>query len=288
MAYSADEIHLESSCIATVKSTTRITPESTDEVRQLILQIDEPSFRYAAGQSIGVLVPGPHAFGEEFHHRRYSIANPVQGGNSQTIELELLVRRCFYLDEISGEQYPGIASNYLCDANVGDKIKITGPYKSPFKIPADTSNNLLMIGTGTGIAPFRAFVRQIYDQHHSWQGDVRLFYGDHGGMNLLYMNDEQKDLTQFYDDKSFKAFSVLTDRPLSGAEEGLQQSLQEHIDECVRLMRDPNTYVFLAGLEKAADVLDKLMTEAFGTTEAWEKMKSDLVEQDRWAELLYH
>ncbi|MBW9274565.1 MAG: hypothetical protein K1563_12830, partial [Candidatus Thiodiazotropha sp. (ex. Lucinisca nassula)] len=76
MSDSADEIHLESSCVATLKSTTRITPETTDEVRQLVLKIDEPSFRYTAGQSIGVLVPGPHQFGNEFHHRRYSIANP--------------------------------------------------------------------------------------------------------------------------------------------------------------------------------------------------------------------
>jgi ferredoxin--NADP+ reductase len=288
MTYSADEVHFESSCIATVKSTTRITPDSTDEVRQLILQIDEPSFRYATGQSIGVLVPGPHAFGAEFHHRRYSIANPVEPGNKPNIELELLVKRCFYLDEISGEQYPGIASNFLCNAKVGDKIKITGPYKSPFKIPTDTSSNLLMIGTGTGVAPFRAFVRQIYDQHSSWQGDVRLFYGDRGGMNLLYMNDEQKDLTQYYDYKSFKAFSVLTERPLSGAEEGLQQSLRNHIDECVRLMNEPNTFVFLAGLEKAAVVLDNLMIEAFGSKEEWEKVKSNLIERDRWAELLYH
>ncbi|MES9816402.1 MAG: FAD-binding oxidoreductase [Candidatus Thiodiazotropha sp.] len=288
MSDSADEIHLESSCVATLKSTTRITPETTDEVRQLVLKIDEPSFRYTAGQSIGVLVPGPHQFGNEFHHRRYSIANPVESGNSQSIELELLVRRCFYLDEISGEQYPGIASNYLCDARVGDKIKITGPYRSPFKIPADTSSNLLMIGTGTGIAPFRAFVRQIYAQHGGWQGDVRLFYGDRGGMNLLYMNDPQKDLTQFYDEQSFKAFSVLTDRPLSGAEEGLQDSLKNNVEECVRLLREPNTYLYLAGQDKAARVFDKVMVDAFGSEEAWNKEKSALVEQERWAELLYH
>ncbi|MEW8025584.1 MAG: FAD-binding oxidoreductase [Candidatus Thiodiazotropha sp.] len=288
MSDSADEIHLESSCVATLKSTTRITPETTDEVRQLVLKIDEPSFRYTAGQSIGVLVPGPHQFGNEFHHRRYSIANPVESGNSQSIELELLVRRCFYLDEISGEQYPGIASNYLCDARVGDKIKITGPYRSPFKIPADTSSNLLMIGTGTGIAPFRAFVRQIYAQHGGWQGDVRLFYGDRGGMNLLYMNDPQKDLTQFYDEQSFKAFSVLTDRPLSGAEEGLQDSLKNNVEECVRLLREPNTYLYLAGQDKAARVFDKVMVDAFGSEEVWNKEKSALVEQERWAELLYH
>ncbi|MES9813558.1 MAG: FAD-binding oxidoreductase [Candidatus Thiodiazotropha sp.] len=288
MSDSADEIHFESSCVATLKSTTRITPETTDEVRQLVLKIDEPSFRYTAGQSIGVLVPGPHQFGNEFHHRRYSIANPVESGNSQSIELELLVRRCFYLDEISGEQYPGIASNYLCDARVGDKIKITGPYRSPFKIPAVTSSNLLMIGTGTGIAPFRAFVRQIYAQHGGWQGDVRLFYGDRGGMNLLYMNDPQKDLTQFYDEQSFKAFSVLTDRPLSGAEEGLQDSLKNNVEECVRLLREPNTYLYLAGQDKAAQVFDKVMVDAFGSEEVWNKEKSALVEQERWAELLYH
>ncbi|MEW8658588.1 MAG: FAD-binding oxidoreductase [Candidatus Thiodiazotropha endolucinida] len=288
MSDSADEIYLESSCVATLKSTTRITPETTDEVRQLVLKIDEPSFRYTAGQSIGVLVPGPHQFGNEFHHRRYSIANPVESDNSQSIELELLVRRCFYLDEISGEQYPGIASNYLCDAQVGDKIKITGPYRSPFKIPTDTSSNLLMIGTGTGVAPFRAFVRQIYAQHGNWQGDVRLFYGDRGGMNLLYMNDQQKDLTQFYDAQSFKAFSVLTDRPLSGAEEGLQDSLKNNVEECVRLLREPNTYLYLAGQEKAAQVFDKVMVDAFGSEEAWNKEKSTLVEQERWAELLYH
>ncbi|MEW8505311.1 MAG: FAD-binding oxidoreductase [Candidatus Thiodiazotropha sp.] len=287
MSDSDNEILLDSSCVARVKATTRITSESTDEVRQLVLEVDEPAFRYATGQSIGVLVPGPHQFGNEFHHRRYSIANPVQSGSGQNIELELLVRRCFYLDEISGEQYPGIASNYLCDAKVGDKIKITGPYKSPFKIPADTSSNLLMIGTGTGIAPFRAFVRQIYDQHGGWQGDVRLFYGDRGGMNLLYMNDEQKDLTQYYDDKTFKAFSVLTERPLSGAEEGLQDSLKGHVEECVRLINDPNTFVYVAGQEKAAEVFDKVMTEAFASDTVWNERKATLTEQHRWAELLY-
>ena len=45
------------------------------------------------------------------------------------------MRRCFYIDDISGEKYPGIASNFLCDAEAGGRITITGPYRSPFKIP---------------------------------------------------------------------------------------------------------------------------------------------------------
>ena len=70
--------------------------------------------------------------------------------------------------------------------------------------------------------------------------------------------------------------------------QGLQESLKGHIDECARLIRDPNTYVFLAGQDKAAEVLDKVMAETFGSADAWDKVKSDLVESGRWAELLYH
>ncbi|MCU7843403.1 MAG: oxidoreductase [Candidatus Thiodiazotropha sp. (ex Monitilora ramsayi)] len=288
MAEINEEINAENACDAIVKSSIRITPDSTDEVRQLVLQIDDPAFRYAAGQSIGVLVPGPHEFGNEFHHRRYSIANPAQTGNAEAAELEILVKRCFYIDEISGERYPGIASNYLCDAKPGDKIRITGPFRSPFKVPADNTCNLLMIGTGTGVAPFRAFTQQIYDQHGSWKGDVRLFYGDQGGMNLLYLNDKQDDLGHYYDDASFKAFSALIDKPLRDAADGLQESLSAHTDECLRLLRDPKTYVFLAGQEKAAAVFAKVMAEAFGSEDEWKELKKQLVNEDRWAELLYH
>jgi ferredoxin--NADP+ reductase len=236
----------ESSCEAIVESSVRITPESSDEVRQLVLRIDEPSFRYGMGQSIGVLVPGPHAFGNPVHHRRYSIANPVQTGNEESITLEILVRRCFYIDEISGERYPGIASNYLCDARPGSRIRITGPYRSPFRIPANDDANLLMIGTGTGVAPFRAFVRQIYEGHGGWKGRVRIFYGDRGGMNLLYLNDRQSDLDQYYDDATFKAFSGLV------------------------------------------DIFDQMMEQHFPSEDEWREMKRVMVQEGRWAELLYH
>jgi ferredoxin--NADP+ reductase len=257
-------------------------------VRRLVLQIDDPAFRYAAGQSIGVLVPGPHEFGSDVHHRRYSIANPTQSGNPQSVELELLVRRCFYVDEVSGERYPGVASNYLCDAKPGERLRITGPYLSPFKIPGDSQSNLLMVGTGTGIAPFRAFIQQIYDQHGGWQGDVRLFYGDQGGMNLLYLNEEQGDIGQYYDTATFKAYSALIERPLADEADGLEASLTAHVEECRRLLLDPKTYLFMAGQEKAAAAFDKVMCEAFGGEVAWREQKQRLVQEDRWAELLYH
>ena len=60
---------------ARVLKTTRITPVTTDEVRDIVLEVERPDFRYEVGQSIGVLVPGPHAFGNPYHFRLYTVAD---------------------------------------------------------------------------------------------------------------------------------------------------------------------------------------------------------------------
>ena len=138
------------------------------------------------------------------------------------------------------------------------------------------------------VAPFRAFIQLIYDKHLGWKGEVRLYYGDRGGMNLLYLNDRQRDLGQYYDDATFKAFSALIDRPLAGEADKLEETLSAHIDECRRLLRNNHTYVFLAGQEKAAATFDKVMSEAFGGEDEWQELKRKLMSEERWAELLYH
>jgi ferredoxin--NADP+ reductase len=230
---------------AVLEESKRITPETTAEVRHLVLRVLDPAFQFVEGQSIGVVVPGPHPFGNPYHLRRYSIANarnlpefirrlqgPQEGRHSsianardlpevEGVRLDLLVRRCFYIDEVSGERYPGIASNFLCDARPGARITISGPYLSPFKVPLDSTANLLMIGTGTGIAPFRAFAQLIYERRGGWQGQVRLFYGGRTGLDLMYANDEQSDLANYYDEKSFKAFKALAQRPLMSSSQAI-------------------------------------------------------------------
>ena len=275
-------------CKAVIVESKRITPRETDEVRHIVIRVDDPSFRYLEGQSIGVLIPGPHAFGNKTHHRRYSIANSRRIGDDQGIELDLLVRRCFYIDEISGEQYPGVASNFLCDAGPGDEITITGPYRSPFAIPTDTSSNLVMIGTGTGIAPFRAFIQQIYQRHGSWKGKIRLFYGAKTGMDMLYMNDINDDLSNYYDKDTFEAFQAVSKRALSDANDALEQSLEANSAEAWSLIQDPATYVLVAGLGNIAQKLDKVMSKAAGSDDAWLKTKQHMIDAGRWSELIYH
>ena len=263
---------------AVVQSSRRVTAETTDEVRQIILRIDEPAFYFLEGQNIGVLVPGPHEFGNKTHHRYYTIANARALDHG--VELELLVRRCFYIDEVSGEQYPGVASNHLCDAREGDRITLTGPYRSPFRIPADPTSNLLMLGTGTGVAPFRAFLRRIYEEQKGWKGKVRLYYGARTGTEMLYMNDLNSDLANYSDEKTFKAIQALRPNILGDEADALGGGVEANDADVWKLVQDEKTCVYLAGMKKIADALDQAMAKAAGSAEAWQAVKQRLV-QDR-------
>ena len=273
---------------AIIQSSQRITPESTDEIRLIVLRINSPAFYFLEGQNIGVLTPGPHPFGNKTHHRYYTIANANKSADGEGVELELLVRRCFYIDEVSGEQYPGEASNYLCNAQVGDKISLTGPHRSPFRIPADKSSNLLMLGTGTGIAPFRAFLRRVYQEQGQWDGKVRLFYGARTGAEMLYMNDINQDLTNYYDQATFKAIQSLSQGVLKDEGDALHNGVEANASEIWSLLQEPKTHVYLSGIKKIAAAFDASMAKMAGSEVKWQVFKQALIEDKRWSELTYH
>ncbi|MFA5082946.1 MAG: FAD-binding oxidoreductase [Hydrogenophilaceae bacterium] len=270
---------------ASLVSSTRLTPDDSAEVRQIVLRVNEPVFYFPEGQSIGVSVPGPHPFGNKTHHRYYTLA--AVRGHDAWAELEILVRRCFYIDEVSGEEYPGIASNYLCDAKPGDAITLTGPYRSPFIIPADKTCNLLMLGVGTGIAPYRAFLRRIYEMEGDWQGQVRLYYGARTGVDMLYMNDLNNDLANYYDQATFQAIQSVGRGFFGDEGDALKQGVEAHDQAIWQLIQDPKTHVYLAGMAKVAAAFEAAMVGVAGSPEAWQAARQRLVDEGRWAELTY-
>lgn len=273
---------------ATVVANDRITPSDSEaEVRHLVLQVGPDDFDVVEGQSIGVLVPGPHEFGNKYHLRLYSVASPRRGENGKADTISICVRRCFYIDDISGERYPGKASHYLCDASPGDRIQMTGPYGAHFLVPADEKANLLMVGVGTGIAPFRAFVRHIYEERGGWKGKVRLFYGATTGMESLYGNELKKDLSLYYDEESFKAFEAVSPRPAFNAPPALDRALVDDAEEVWGMILEPNTYVYVGGLVEASRNFEKAMIVIAGSEDTWAKKREELVAQKRYAELLY-
>lgn len=272
---------------AHIVSNERLTPKDTDEVRHLVLSIPDATFNFVEGQSIGVLAPPSGDFGNEHHFRLYSIASSREGEDGNLAEISLCVRRCYYIDEISGERHPGIASNYLCDRKPGDEVLISGPYGRQFQAPKDNTCNLLMIGVGTGIAPFRAFMKHIYEERKEWKGKVRLFYGARTGMDLLYMNDIKNDLSLYYDKETFQAFEALSSRPHMDEEPDIERRLMDNAIEVWDLVRDPKTYVYVAGLSSLEKSLDRIMIALAGSEEEWQGLKQKLIKERRWATLFY-
>lgn len=282
-----EEYDITSPFTATLAVSDRITPaDSKIEIRHLEFDVEGAPLSFVEGQSVAVLIPGPHEFGNKTHMRLYSIAN-ARKDTSGSSRIELCVRRCFAIDEFSGEQSKGVASNYLCDLAPGDKVQMSGPYGSAFVVPGDPTSNLLMVGVGTGIAPFRAFVKHIYETVGGWKGKVRLFFGAQTGMELIYMNKERDDFALYYDQETFRAFQALSPRPFVDESIALDKTIEENAEEVWGLLQDPKTYVFIGGLEKASGLFDKAMAKIAGSPLQWEQKKNELKGAKRWFELLY-
>ena len=283
-----EDYDVEQRHTATVKETRRITPAGTEEdIRALLLEIDARDFHFDVGQSIGVVVPGPHEFGHDEHFRLYTVANTLESSNGDGTRIEICVKRCAYIDEFSGERHQGIASNYLCDRQAGDTITITGPYGLPFALPEDKDADMLMIGLGTGIAPFRAFVRHIYESLGGWEGRVRLFYGARSGLEMAYMNDEQNDFVNYYDEKTFKAFTAVSPRPHMDDPVPLDEALEQNQKEVWEMILKADTHVYVAGLEHMLPQLNKAFSQIAGSEQKWLRRKAELVAGKRWTELVY-
>ncbi len=271
---------------ATIKKTKRLTPDDTDEVREIQLEIDHPDFKCEIDQSFGVLVETDGEFGTPFHHRLYSVAD-IPTKRKNTTKLTMLVKRCFYVDEFSGEQYDGVASNYLCDQKVGDEITITGPFPLPFSVPEDKSANLILIGMGTGIAPFRAFIKHIYKNVKDFHGRILLFYGAKSGLELLYLNEEDGDLTNYYDQDTFEAIHAFSPRPLWNDPVVLDQAIEDRSEEILQMLSVLNTYVYVAGYEKVREGLDNAFSNVLGSKKEWKTRKAELIAGKKWVEIVY-
>ena len=251
-----------------------------------MLEVDREHFDYQPGQSIGVIVSGDHPQGHKHHFRLYSVADTAPAGGGKP-RVTLCVKRCNYIDEYSGELYEGISSNYLCDLKEGDTITINGPFGIPFEVPQDKNTDLLLIGMGTGIAPFRALIKHIYEDVADWQGRVRLFYGAQSGLEMLYMNEEKDDFTQYYDQATFEAFKALSPRPDWADPIAMDYALEERSEEILSMLENPHTRVYVAGRADILETLDRVFGRMLGSSEQWARRKAELKAGQRWVELVY-
>lgn len=109
--------------------------------------------------------------------------------------------------------YHGVCSTFLKNAKPGDNVQaVIKKPTTPFRLPKDPSTPIIMIGPGTGVAPFRGFIqeRRALKKAKSKLGEAMLFFGcRHPDHDFLY----EKELKKAAKDcliELYPAFSRLT------------------------------------------------------------------------------
>lgn len=137
------------------------------------------------GQSIGVLPPGHDEKGRPHAVRLYSVASPSRGEDGRGNVYSTTVKRTIDEHWESHKLFLGVASNFLCDLQVGDEVKLSGPNGKRFLLPRDVgAHDYLFFATGTGIAPFRGMVIDLLESGAA--SKVALVMGAPYTTDLLY------------------------------------------------------------------------------------------------------
>ena len=161
----------------------------------------DPFLNYVEGQSVGIMAAGEDTNGKPHKLRLYSIASTRHGDDFEGNTVSLCVRQLQY--EKDGQTINGVCSTYLCDIKPGDQVKITGPVGKEMLLPEDEEANIVMLATGTGIAPMRAYLRRMFEpserEKNNWnfKGKAWLFMGAPKSANLLYEEDLQRYLQNY-------------------------------------------------------------------------------------------
>jgi len=121
--------------------------------------------------------------------RLYSVASSQAAHQGET---HLLVGAVRWRSH--GRDRKGVASTFLADRRkVGDSIRLYVKANRHFRLPADPSRPIIMIGAGTGVAPFRAFVAE--RQAMGATGKSWLFFGERNfTFDFLYQLEWQEFL----------------------------------------------------------------------------------------------
>jgi len=242
--------------------------------RQLIDLFESFPEKLAADQFVKLLRPLPG--------RLYSVASSLK---AHAGEAHLLVGAVRWSSH--GRARNGVTSTYLADrCKTGTKARIYVKPNKHFGLPADGARPIVMIGAGTGIAPYRGFIEERAengDKGKSW-----LFFGERNFSNdFLYQLEWQDHLASGTLSRIDVAFS--RDQP---EKIYVQHRLWERREELLKWI-DDGAHIYVCGDEKgmAKDVdamLVKILAgKAKGDEEAGRATLKELTKAGRYQRDVY-
>lgn len=164
--------------------------EDKEQVRQFILkhQLADLVTLYPLASSAAVTAAKLLELLRPLTPRLYSIAS-----SQSEVETEVHLTVALVEDERHGAARFGGASHFLASAQEGTQVKVYVEPNKHFRLPENPETPVIMIGPGTGVAPFRAFMQERVAQ--GIQGDSWLFFGNpHFEQDFLYQTEWQQYL----------------------------------------------------------------------------------------------
>jgi sulfite reductase (NADPH) flavoprotein alpha-component len=172
--------------------------------RELIdLFLEFPQSGMSAQDFVGLLRPMPP--------RLYSIASSLSA-HSEEVHLTVAVVRY----EGNGRKRKGVCSSYLAE-RVGQTVPCYLHPNKNFKLPEDSSTPIIMVGPGTGIAPFRAFIEERKST-------------DATGKNWLFFGDRSQKTDYLYGDEweSYQKDGILNELDLAWSRDQAEKVYVQH------------------------------------------------------------
>ena len=231
--------------IATVQGNFRITAPGTEsDVRHIVLSFGKTVFPVLEGQSVGIVPPGD-GDGKPHNIRLYSIASARDGEKRNANNVALTIKR------VPG----GLGSNYMCDLKVGDQVAVTGPFGATFLMPSDANANILMVCTGTGSAPFRAFTERRRRAMQNAPGQMVMYFGARTPQELPYFGPLQKV------PKSLLEKHLVFSRIPGAHKEHVQDRMRAEAKTVGALLASPATHIYICGLKDMETGVDEALAD---------------------------
>jgi len=201
---------------------------------------------FRSGQSFGVLPPGNDERDRPHAQRLYSISAPTRGEDGRGKVLSTTVKRLIDEHWDTHKLFLGVASNYLCDLDVGDEVNLVGPAGKRFLLPTEhAEHDYVFFATGTGIAPFRGMLGDLY--HRSSPRSATLVIGTPYATDLFY-HEDFKALQQ--ENPGFTYLTALSRERQKDIDKGIyvQDRIATHSELMIEQLSRPTALIYICGL----------------------------------------
>lgn len=222
---------------------------SNKEIHHIEITTDT---KYQPGDSIGIKI-------SDNAPRLYSIASSIEG------EIHLTVKK------VSG----GLCSPFLSELKSPDNLEFYIAPNNNFRLP-DEDKDIIMVGAGTGIAPFRSFLQKrdtIAASGKNW-----LFFGEqYAKSDFLYQSELQNYLDSSLLTRLDLAFSRDQEEKIY-----VQHKIKENQEELKKWIKKGAYFYICGDKDKMAKDVEYILEEIFG-----KKLLSQLEDEGRYLKDIY-